>query len=337
MGQPKNTTALIFFFRSGVLALAVALLAACREKPPSTTAAQSSPDIHTKVASLVPAATDLILGMGAADHLVAVSNYDSAEIGAKELPRVGDYQTTDWETLATLRPEVMIIQMDAAHLPEGFKQKAQRLGIQLLNVRLNTIADLLAAIPEIGRAIGEPTRAEDLAKQLSDRLTALQKKSAGQPKIKTLLTLDESGETLVGENTFLDDMLTAAGGKNAASGRGPWPKANSEILVDLKPDAVILLKPGAQPDTLDKTKQSWTRLPDIPAAKHGRIYLIPDKNVLLPGSHVADLAEKIYECLHSDGAPLTPSSGTPGEGRGGGPQSQIANRKSQMASRPESR
>src|SRR4051794_4265348 len=59
------------------------------------------------VASLVPAATDLIVGMGAGDHLVAVSNYDlGAEVAG--LPKVGDYQSIDWEKLTVLRPNVLI-------------------------------------------------------------------------------------------------------------------------------------------------------------------------------------------------------------------------------------
>src|ERR1700744_3416424 len=62
---------------------------------------------HPTVASMVPAATDILLGMGAGDHLVAVSNYDTANPGAARLPRVGDYQNTDWEKLASLKPDVI--------------------------------------------------------------------------------------------------------------------------------------------------------------------------------------------------------------------------------------
>src|SRR5512133_3272282 len=57
-----------------------------------------------RVASLVPAATEMLVGMGAGDRLVAVSNYESSPV-VKDLPRVGDYQSTDWETLARLRPD----------------------------------------------------------------------------------------------------------------------------------------------------------------------------------------------------------------------------------------
>src|SRR4051794_27660677 len=75
-----------------------------------------------RVASLVPAATDMLVGLGARDHLVAVSNFESlAEL--KGLPRVGDYQTTDWEALARLRPDVMVIQIAPERVPAGLKRR----------------------------------------------------------------------------------------------------------------------------------------------------------------------------------------------------------------------
>src|SRR4029079_19088960 len=50
---------------------------------PTTVATSSS---YVTVASLVPAATDLICGMSAADHLVAVSNWDADRPEIAKLP-----------------------------------------------------------------------------------------------------------------------------------------------------------------------------------------------------------------------------------------------------------
>src|SRR5687767_218730 len=74
------------------------------------------------VASLVPAATDLLIGMGAGDHLVAVSNFDTRP-DAGHLARVGDYRSTDWEMLARIRPDVMVIQIDESKVPAGMRQR----------------------------------------------------------------------------------------------------------------------------------------------------------------------------------------------------------------------
>ena len=96
-----------------------------------------------RIASLVPAATDLVVGMGAIDHLVAVSNQDSVnrpEI--RQFPRVGDYQTIDWEKLAELRPDVMIIFMSGSRMPTGVEQRAGDLHIKLVNVKTERLDDI---------------------------------------------------------------------------------------------------------------------------------------------------------------------------------------------------
>jgi iron complex transport system substrate-binding protein len=305
MGQPRGATAGVIFIGSAV-ALAAMISGGCREKRststtnPSTT---SSSGVGT-VASLAPAATDLILGMGAADHLVAVSNYDPVDVGLKterrrqELPRVGDYLTTDWETLATLRPAVMIIQMDPVRLPEGFGQRAQRLGIRLLNVRINHLDDVMRAAEQIGREIGEAEKGKRLADQLRGRIDAVRRRCAGERRVRTLLTLDERAESIIGRGEFLDDMLDAAGGENAAAGlAGAYPRGDIETVIALRPEAVIILKPGGTAQMLATAKQFWSRLP-VPAGKAGRVYLIADQKVLLPGSRVAEVTEQIARHLH---------------------------------------
>ncbi|HMO26587.1 MAG TPA: hypothetical protein PKB10_09985, partial [Tepidisphaeraceae bacterium] len=84
---------------------------ACQEADDAT-------DRPMTVASLSPAATDLILGAGLDDRLVAVSSYDSADV-ARGRSRVGDYLTIDWEKLAEVRPRLMIIQVHPDRMPDG--------------------------------------------------------------------------------------------------------------------------------------------------------------------------------------------------------------------------
>ncbi len=101
------------------LAAALLLLAGCdRGSPP---AAGTQPTRIT-VASTVPAATDLVVGMGAADQLVAVSTYDAGRPDVGSLPKAGDYQTVDWERLADLHPSVLFTAIAPANEPAGFRR-----------------------------------------------------------------------------------------------------------------------------------------------------------------------------------------------------------------------
>ena len=93
------------------------------------------------IASLVPAATDLLIGMNAADHLVAVSNYDfDPQTG--RLPRVGDYETIDWEKIASLHPDTLITEYAPDRTPAGMTERMHQLKIRPLNLSFHRLSDM---------------------------------------------------------------------------------------------------------------------------------------------------------------------------------------------------
>src|SRR5690349_17182755 len=110
----------------GAAALALAFVGCDRGgaagTPPATApAARAAPT----VASAVPSATDLLVGRGAADHLVGVANVGGVdEPATRGLPRIGDYQTFDWEKLADIRPDILVVFMSEDRMPLGLKQQA---------------------------------------------------------------------------------------------------------------------------------------------------------------------------------------------------------------------
>lgn len=274
------------------------LLIGCERPAPPTTQPGKAP----RIASLVPAATDLLVGMGAGDHLVAVSNWDAPRPEIAHFPRVGDYQTIDWEKLAQLRPDVMIVFMSIDRIPAGIRQRAADLNIELINVKPDTLDEIFQTIETLGRASGESAKADAFARSLRSRLDEVARRVAGKPKVRTLIARDEDGFALVGGDTFVDALLTIAGGTNVA-GNFPtrYPTVDRERVLELAPEAVIQLMPGASEPVVERARRLWRSLPDVPAVKDGRIHILTDWYVLQPGSHIADLAEQMAERLHPQG------------------------------------
>jgi len=310
MGQrlsPRRGTTL---FLAAIVAAAAA--GACDRKSPAgaKTAASTreagaveSPAPPTRknptVASLSPAATDILLGLGAADHLVAVSNYDPARDATAGLPRVGDYRTQDWEKLAALRPAKMVIQLHPDRTPAGLRDRARGLGIDLVNLQIDTLDDVFAAIPKLAETVGEPDQGAAALRKLRDQLDTVRRRVAAAPKVRTLVVVDVGGRSVAGPNTFLDDILTIAGGENAASQLGnAWPTVDREKIAQLQPQAVIHLLPGASPQELRQAEQFWAATPDLPAVKGRRVHYLTDPAALLPGYHLGDLAEQFALVLH---------------------------------------
>lgn len=263
------------------------------------------------VASLSPAATDLIVGMGAADHLVAVSNFDPERAEGSGLPRVGDYRTQDWEKIAAIRPAKIIIQLHPDRTPAGLRDRAAALGIDLVNVQIDTLDDVFAAISKVAEAVGEPDKGKAALQKLRNQVETVRHRVAAAPKVRTLVVVDVGGRSVAGPGTFLHDILTAAGGENAATALdNPWPTVDREKIEALMPQVVIHLLPGASPQQRRQAEQFWAAMPDLPAVKNKRVLYLTEDYVLLPGYRVGDLAEQFALILHpfANVGPLNPGS-----------------------------
>ena len=261
---------------------------------PATTAATRP--VRPTIASTVPAVTDLIVGMGAADRLVAVSTYDRNQPDVGQLPKAGDYQTTDWETIAAVRPTVLVTAIRPDRLPTGFVQRAASLGVTPINIQVDRLSDLLPAVDAIGAALDDPALARAAGRSLTERLDAVSRRVAGRPGVSALIVLGPEATAVAGPGTYLDDLLTKAGGTNAAAKLGrAWPTIDREMLVSLHPTVVLQLLPGASPQELARAAAVW---PTLPPGTAGRVCPITDAYALQPGWHLPELAETFARCLH---------------------------------------
>ena len=258
------------------------------------------------VVSCVPAATDLLVAMGDARHLVAVSTFDPDVGPTKGLPRVGDYTIIDWELLGTLRPQTMIIQKDPSLLSASVQSNADTLGIKLVKLTIVRLDDVFVMLREkLGPAVNDPAGAEALEKRLRDQLAAIALRTKPMARVRTLLVIGEGGQSLAGPNNFVDDELRIAGGINVAGDMSDsWPSVDREKLVSLQPEAIVQLMPDASPQVMEKARQFWKGLPELQAVKNGRVLILNDSYCLLPGAHVGDVAQRMAEFLHPPaGAP----------------------------------
>ena len=301
MGQPRGDTLRTFFAGVALTTLIVALAIGGCDR--SSTAVAPAPRPATNpaktVASLVPAATDMIISMGARDRLVAVSNWDAARAEIDGLPRVGDYRNVDWEKLASIRPDVMIVQWREDKMPPGVVERAAELDIHLVNLRIVYLEDVFTALAKLGDGIGAPEKAATSAASLRRQLDAVRAAVAGRTPVRTLVSQTESPLSTVGGGNFMNDLLAIAGGRNVIEGGdNSFPNIDVERLVALNPDVVVHLLPGEAPQVIGRAKAFWTSHPELSAVKNGRVYIETDSYMLLPGPLVGRIAERFATLLH---------------------------------------
>jgi iron complex transport system substrate-binding protein len=260
--------------------------------PPTTAPA-------VRIASLSPAATDLLLSMNAGRRLIAVSEYDKDRNDTRGLPVAGDYQKANWEMLATLKPTAMVVQGRPDRMPAGLKANADSLGIKVVNIQIDNLDDIFRVAGVLGDAMADPVAATAKVTAIKGQLDAIRQRVRGKVKVRTLIVVDTSGQYVAGHTTFLTDLLEIAGGENVVPKEsGPWPSVDREMLLSLKPDAILQLLPGASPQVLEKAKATWSPLGDVPAVKNGQVYQVTEWYVNQPGARVGDTAKLFADKLH---------------------------------------
>ena len=121
-----------------------------------------------RVASITPAGTDLLIGIGAADRLVGVSNFDDDREGMAGKPRIGDYQTINWEKLSGLGANVLVLQYAPDRIPPYLQQQCEVMGIRVVNLKLDTVDEICAGMTTLGDAVGDPNEAREAVAALRE-------------------------------------------------------------------------------------------------------------------------------------------------------------------------
>ncbi len=260
------------------------------------------------MASLSPAATDLLIGMGAGGHLIAVSNWDADRPGTVGLARVGDYRSVDRERLSELRPDVLVVQFHPDKMPAGLVDFARSIGTKIVNVQIVVLDDVFSAIRLLGDAVNAPDRAGEAERALRASLDSVRQRVAGRPPVRTYVARDETGLASVGGGNFVDDVLRAAGGVNVLSGGvNSYPTVDREQLAALDPDAILHLLPEASPQVVEAAKRFWAALPELRAVREKRVYVLTEYYVLQPSHRIGDAAARFAEHLH-DLPPAPPTT-----------------------------
>lgn len=249
-----------------------------------------------RIASMVPAATDILLAIGAKEQLVAVSNYEPADSPVAGLPKVGDYTSVDVERLTAVRPTHIVVFVAPDKLPAGLAERTRRMGTTVMNIRTDTIRQIEQAILLLSEAAGQ--------RDSASKLSAFRNELAAIPKLKrqvrVLLAMGEGG-AVIGNGGFLHELLILVGAANAAGGiDSPYPTLDEEKLAALSPEVIIVLAPGVAAPQVADIKSKWKMRMNqgrSSASPVPQVIVLTDPRLLISGYCVTQTARQIADAI----------------------------------------
>ncbi|MEE9188737.1 MAG: cobalamin-binding protein [Anaerolineales bacterium] len=258
-----------------------------------------------KIVSLAPSNTEILFAIGAGEQVIGRDEFSDYPSQAADLPSVGGgFGDYNLEAIVDLEPDLVL----AAEINTPEQVKAlEDLGLTVFLLsnpisldemfeNLLTVAELTAHIPE----------AEDLVDTLRSRVSKVEsviESVENQPTVfYELDATDPSAPWTAGSGTFIDTLITMAGGENIASDmEGQYLQFSIEELLIRDPQVIILgdAAYGITPESLlDRT--GWS---NISAVVNDRIYTFDDNLVSRPGPRLVDGLEQLAISLHPELSP----------------------------------
>jgi len=251
-----------------------------------------------RTVSMVPSLAELIIAIGAGEHLVARTDYDTHPM-LLDRPSIGGGLDPNLETLVGLGATVVLLA--AGQDTPALQERLASVGIQGVPFQTQSIQDIYSSIRTLGVMFERETAADSLSAYIADELQAVQSRVAGREPVSVLYVVWPDPPMTVGPGAFVDEVISLAGGRNVFEDSTiEWPTVGFESIVDRDPDVVLWPQGEVTIGNVDRLRSTpgWR---DVRAVQEGRVELVDADLFNRPGPNVVEAARALARLLHPDG------------------------------------
>jgi len=238
-----------------------------------------------RVVSTTCSNTEIVCALGCASALVGTDDYSDypPEVVA-HLPRVGPDLGIDPARVKALAPDLVLASLTVpGH--ERVVAALRAAGLPVLAPAPRSIADVLADVRTIARALGVEARGIELAASMERELAPRSPRADGAPPPRILIEWWPKPVIVPGRRSWATDLIARAGGVNplADADVESTPLAPGEVD-GLGVEAIVIAWCGVPTakyrPRLVATRPGWA---DVPAVRAGRIQPISEAFLGRPG------------------------------------------------------
>lgn len=255
-----------------------------------------------RIVTLAPSLTEFVFAVGAGEQLVGRDELSDFPAEAADIVSIGSaYGGLNTEVVLALEPDLVL----AAEIntPEQVNE-LEGLGLTVYYLaNVLTYEDLYGHVQLFGKITGHEEEAATLADSLKMRVEAVNSAVANVTEKPTVFYeidgSDPSKPWTTGPGTFMDTMISMAGGENIGGVLSdPFVQISAEEIVAQDPD-IILLGDTLYGVTIESIAER-TGWANLTAVKEGKIFAFDDNLASRPGPRMVDGLEQLVKVLHPD-------------------------------------
>jgi len=253
-----------------------------------------------RIVSYKASNTETLFALGAGERVVGTDDFSDYPAAAKALPKLGGVQAS-LEALIALQPDLVITvgaRPDFATLLDPYK-------ILVVTLDYKDVSGTLANVELLGKVVGKPAEAARVVDEMRRKMAAVEERTKRASKVRVYYELDSSNPATpytAGPGSFIDDLISMAGGANVAAGaKGEFPRISAEEIVAANPQ-VIVIPTGPFPTGVVDL-DAFARRPGwatVEAVQKGAIHGIDANVISRPGPRLIEALEALAKVIHPE-------------------------------------
>ncbi len=246
-------------------------------------------DEPKKVISLAPNISEIICALGKETLLVGRTALCDFPESILNIESIGDFYNPNVDKIVELTPDIIII---SSLTSEKTLSKLDNLKIPYVVFNEDeTIEGTYTCIEKIGFILNSEKESKDLINEMKTKISTVSSKvnKSNKPRVHYVVDFGYSA----GKDTYISQMINAAGAINAANDITGW-NYSLEKLIESDPDIIIA------PKKLIAQVLERDGYKDLSAVKNKKLYVIDDAVISRQGPRITEGIELLARIIHPD-------------------------------------
>jgi len=255
------------------------------------------PDVPRKVISLSPNTTEIICAIGAENLLVARSELCFFPLSIAKLPAIPIVPDPDLPAVVLYEADLVIASNET--MDSAWVYALSRLRVPVFYQSYQSTDDIYRNILSLGRILGKNEQAKILADSLKGIEKRITEATANEIKYGTMVLLQVSPPAVAGKNSFINDLIGKAGGKNVFGDKAglKYPTVTAEEILARNPEVIIF--PTKNENEYGAFIAGYPDLIQLSANRQNRVFVLDPGILIRPGPRSMEGLAMLTRCLHS--------------------------------------
>lgn len=247
-----------------------------------------------RVISLAPNITEMIYQLNVEDRLIGNTKFCYYPEAAKEITKVGDMLTFNYEKIVELNPDLIFITVEG-NQKTAYK-KLMDLGFKIFVSNPRDYEGIKKTFTDLGNIFGKQKLAKNKIAKWDSTYNYIQTESQKLKPQTVMILVELSPIMIAGKNTFINGYIKTCNMKNFAEDVDMnYPVFSREVVLERDPD--IIVYPSSGTETISTLTETYPEWKELSAVKNNKVFFVDRDLYFRPGPRFIEALNDFFSRL----------------------------------------